>query len=118
MTSLTLSLSKREPRARGSTRSPRAIVVLIPLLCAACGPRLMKLPSGPGTAAPDFGAAQVQATEACRNVNSLSAEVAVKGSVAGERLRGRLIGGFTAQAARLEAPAPFGAPIFIFVARN
>ena len=78
----------------------------------------MKLPSGPGTLAPDIAAAHLQALEPCRGINSVSAEIAAKGTVAGQRLRGRLIGGFTAQATRLEAPAPFGAPFFIFVARN
>ena len=76
----------------------------------------MKLPAGPGTPAPDFAAAQGQATEACRRMQSLTAEIAVKGSVGGQRVRGRLIGGFTPTATRLEAPAPFGAPLFIFVA--
>jgi len=86
------------------------------IACAACSARLMKLPSGPGTPALDFAAAQVQATEACRRIQSLTAEIAVKGSVGGQRVRGRLIGGFTPTATRLEAPAPFGAPLFIFVA--
>ena len=88
-------------------------------LCAdACGPRLMKLPSGPGTAAFDIAEAHLQATDSCRRINSLSAEIAARGSVAGQRLRGHLIGGFTATATRIEAAAPFGAPLFIFVARN
>jgi hypothetical protein len=78
----------------------------------------MKLPSGPGTIAPDIAEAHLQATETCNRIHSLSAEIAVKGSVSGQRLRGRLLGGFTAQGARLEAPAPFGAPVFIFAARN
>jgi hypothetical protein len=78
----------------------------------------MKLPAGPGTPAPDIAAAQLQATEACRRVQSLTAEIAVKGSVGGQRVRGRLIGGFTPAATRLEAPAPFGAPLFIFVANG
>jgi len=96
----------------------RALVIALAIATTSCGPRLMKLPSGPGTTAPDIGAAQAQATEACRRVDSLSAEIAAKGSVSGQRLRGHLIGGFTPTATRLEAPAPFGAPFFIFVARN
>jgi hypothetical protein len=99
-------------------RGFRGVAVVAAICSSACGPRLMKLPSGPGTTALDIGAAQVQATEACRRVNSMSAEIAAKGSVSGQRLRGRLIGGFTPTATRLEAPAPFGAPIFIFVAHD
>jgi hypothetical protein len=76
----------------------------------------MTLPSGPGTPALDVAAAQGQATEACRRIQSLTAEIAVKGSVGGQRVRGHLIGGFNPTATRLEAPAPFGAPLFIFVA--
>jgi len=83
-----------------------------------CGPRLMKLPSGPGTTALDIADVHVQSFDACMRIQSLSAEIAAGGSVSGQRFRARLIGGFTAQATRLEAAAPFGAPLFIFVASN
>jgi len=46
----------------------------------------------------------------------MSAEIAVSGSVNGQRIRTRLIGGFTPSSVRLEAVAPFGAPLFTFVA--
>jgi hypothetical protein len=49
-------------------------------------------------------------------VQSLTAEIAVSGSVGGQRVRAHLVAGATASAARLEAVAPFGAPLFIFVA--
>jgi hypothetical protein len=94
----------------------RGLTIGAAVACAACGVRLMKLPSGPGTPAVDFPAAQAQATDACRRIQSLTAEIAARGSVGGQRLRGRLIGGFAPAATRLEAPAPFGAPLFIFVA--
>ena len=47
------------------------------------------------------------------------AEIAVSGSAGGRRVRGRLLAGVAAPAsARLEAMAPFGPPLFIFVANN
>jgi len=79
----------------------------------------MKLPAGPMTAATDGSEAVAQATLACGRVNSLTAELAVSGSLDGQRVRGRMIAGVAAPAsARLEAVAPFGAPLFIFVARG
>jgi hypothetical protein len=92
--------------------------VLLSALTASCGARLTKLPSGPGAPAPDMAAVTLQATNACRAVNSLTAEIAVSGSVGGRRLRARLLGGFKAPSARLEAVAPAGPPFLIFVAND
>src|SRR6516162_1020850 len=79
----------------------------------------MKLPAGPGTPATDAQQAIAEATIACQRVNTLTAEIRVTGSVGGERVRGRMLVGVARPAsARLEAAAPFGAPLFIFVARN
>lgn len=79
----------------------------------------MKLPAGPGAPASDAGDAFAQATSACRAIRTLTAEVAVSGSVGGRRVRGRLSAGIAAPAsARLEAVAPFGPPVFIFVATD
>jgi hypothetical protein len=86
---------------------------------ASCGAALTRLPAGPGVAAPDAPAALAEATRVCRTVQSITAEIGVSGSVGGRRLRGRLLAGLAAPAsARLEAPAPFGQPAFIFVARG
>jgi hypothetical protein len=77
----------------------------------------MKLPSGPGAPAPDAAEAIADATAACRLVSTLTAEIAVSGSVGGQRLRVRLLAGVAPPAsARLEAIAPAGQPFFIFVA--
>jgi hypothetical protein len=82
-----------------------------------CGAKLMKLPPGPGAPAPDAAAALAQATEACRGIRTLTAEVAASGKAAGSRFRGRLSVGVAApSSARIEAVAPFGPPIFIFAA--
>ncbi len=87
------------------------------LVAVSCGAPLMKLPSGPGQPSPDAGDALAQATRTCRGVRTLTAEVAVRGSAGGRRLSGRLSAGVAAPAsARLEAVAPFGPPVFIFVA--
>lgn len=92
---------------------------LFALFATSCGAPLMKLPAGPGRPAADAADALSQATAACRTINTITAEIAVRGSVGGRRLRGRLLAGLAApSSARLEAPAPFGQPVFIFVARG
>jgi hypothetical protein len=97
----------------------RTAILLIPLLTASCGAPLMKLPSGPATPASDASAALIEATATCRTVNTITAEIAVSGSVGGRGLRARLVAGLASPAsARLEAAAPFGQPVFIFVARG
>jgi hypothetical protein len=90
-------------------------VILLAGLAASCGARLPKLPSASGEPASDMPAATAQATSACAAVTSLTAEIGASGSVAGRRLRARLLGGFTTSV-RLEAVAPAGQPFFIFVA--
>src|SRR5439155_5584581 len=91
----------------------------IAFVSVSCAPRLMRLPATAGTPATDGPDALADATSACRAVNSISAEIAVAGSVAGQRLRVRMTAGLAPPAsARLEAAAPFGGPIFIFAAVN
>jgi outer membrane lipoprotein-sorting protein len=95
------------------------VIIAGALMAASCGRGLMKLPAGPGAPAPDAAAALAEATGACRSVTSMTAVAAVRGSVGRQRLRGNLETGVAAPAsARLEAIAPFGQPIFIFVARG
>ena len=79
----------------------------------------MKLPAGPGAPAPDAAEALKQATAGCRGIRTLTAEVAASGKVEAQRFRARLSVGVAAPAsARLEAVAPFGAPLFILAARD
>jgi hypothetical protein len=100
-------------------RLPRTGVLAAAVLTASCGARLMRLPGGPGTPAGDGSEALAEATSICRGISSIQAEVAVSGSAGGRRLRARLHLGLQAPAsARLEAIAPFGQPLFIFVARD
>jgi outer membrane lipoprotein-sorting protein len=98
---------------------PFAGALAVALVTASCSAPLMKLPSGPGGPAADSRDALAEATNRCRALSSLVAEVAVSGSAGGRRLRGRLHLGLQAPAsARLEAVAPFGQPLFILVARG
>src|SRR4029079_12587078 len=97
----------------------RALAAALAVATVACGAPLMKLPSGAGAPAADAAAAFAGATAACRAVTALTAGVVASGSVNGERLRGHLLVGLAAPAsARLEAVAPAGQPIFIFVAHD
>jgi hypothetical protein len=108
--------------ARGGLAGPRALVAMTALWwvsCVSCAAPLMKLPAGAGVPAADAANALAQATAACRGIRTLTAEIAISGSAGGRRVRGRLSAGIAAPASvRLEALAPFGPPVFIFVANN
>lgn len=92
---------------------------LVLLLSAACAGRLAALPTGPGTPYPDFAAALDQATSACRGVRTITAAMALSGRAGTTKLRGRIDAGFERPASmRLEAPAPFGRPVFVLVAKD
>ncbi len=94
-----------------------AAVLCLAAVAAGCAPKRLSLPSGRGEPAPDGPEVLAQATSACRAIRTLTAEAALSGSVDGQRLRGRLLLGVAAPAsARVEAVAPFGAPLFIFTA--
>ena len=79
----------------------------------------MRIPQDPGPAIcrrfafPDAAAAYTDATAQCRTIRTLSAELGLSGRAGGQKLRGHLLAGFaTPGKVRLEAPAPFGRPIF------
>jgi hypothetical protein len=79
----------------------------------------MKLPPGPGAPSADGAEAFAQAVATCQGITSISAEVAVSGAVSGRRLRARLLAGLAApDSAYIEAPAPFGSPLFVFAAEG
>jgi len=60
-----------------------------------------------------------QATAACRAISTITLEMAVRGSIGGQRIRARLSAGLGKPAsARLEAVASIGQPLFFFVATN
>jgi hypothetical protein len=59
------------------------------------------------------------ATAACRGIRTMTAEIGVSGFVGRQRIRGRLIAGLEApDAVHLDAAAPFGESIFMFVAKG
>jgi hypothetical protein len=89
------------------------------VIAVACASAPVRRPSGPWM--PDAAAigAFAEATAACRGVRTLSAEIAVAGRAGRSTLRGRILAGFERGGRlRLEGVAPFGAPLFILVARN
>ena len=89
------------------------------ILASACASRAPIRPGG--TATPDPGAADAfaAATAACKGFRSIEGELALSGRAGDQRVRGRVIAGLEAGgAARLEAPAPFGAPFFILAGRD
>ena len=100
----------------------RLVLVLgigVAVVAGACASVPLRMPSGPWM--PDEAApgAFAEATAACRGVRTFSAEIAVTGRAGQSKLRGRVLAGFErAGRLRLEGVAPFGAPLFILVARN
>jgi hypothetical protein len=98
----------------------RAVAAVgVAFVSAACGPPLLKLPAGAGASVSGSDSALAEAVSSCSRVVTLTAEVAVSGSVQGHRVRGRLSAGVANPAsARLEAVVSFGPPLFIFVARD
>lgn len=95
-----------------------AVVVVVSSGVSCGGPRpLLVLPEGAGVAVADGGAAIQQSTAACTAAQTMSAEMRLRGRIAGRRARGRLLVGVAAPAsAFIDAPAPFGASAFIFAA--
>jgi len=100
-------------------RLPRLGAVIAASLATSCGAALQRLPAGPGQPDPDAASVFAQATISCRAVASLSAELRVSGTAAGQRLRGRVLAGLAAPASvYLDAAAPFGASLFIYAAKD
>ena len=82
-----------------------------------CAPKLGALPAGSGAPFPEAASAYAEATEQCRGIRTLSAELRLSGRAGRTKLRGRILAGFASPAQlRLEAPAPFGRPVFVLVA--
>jgi len=89
------------------------------LAAAGCGsPARLELPAGGGRPEPGAAARFGEATAACRECRTLTAEVGLSGTVDGRRVRGTIIVGTEAAGGvRLEVPAPFGAPLLVLAAR-
>jgi hypothetical protein len=102
------------------TSAVRLIVLITAVAAARCGPPAVRvtLPTGAGVPYPDYASAFAQATASCRAIRSLTADLALSGSVGRQRLRGHVLSGFAADGVRLEGVAPFGGPAFILAAQN
>jgi hypothetical protein len=93
------------------------LAALVAGVVAGCAGHTVSLPTGEGEPFPEYAEAWHEATGSCRAVRSLAAELSISGRVGTERLRGRVLAGLSApDRIRLEAVAPFGAPVFILVA--
>jgi hypothetical protein len=67
---------------------------------------------------PDPAAVHAEVSRTCRGVRTLTAELGLSGRAGDQRLRGRVLAGFTREGAmRLEGLAPFGPPAFVLAAR-
>jgi outer membrane lipoprotein-sorting protein len=94
-------------------------LILCAAIVSACSSRPPALPTNGGSPFPDAASAYAAATAQCRGVKTLSAELALSGRAGGSKVRGRLLGGFAEPGqVRLEAPAPFGRPVFVLVIRD
>jgi hypothetical protein len=86
---------------------------------AACAPRPIELPAGPGVPFGDAAPAYAEATTTCGAARTLTAELSVSGRAGRVKLRGRVLAGLERpDAVRLEGLAPFGAPAFVFVSKD
>jgi hypothetical protein len=103
---------------RGRVHHVAVGLILCALLAPACAPRPLALPTGAGSPSTDYASIFSQATAGCRDARTLTAELALSGRAGRQKLRGRVLAGLAPGALRLEGVAPFGAPAFIFVARD
>jgi hypothetical protein len=97
-------------------------IALAATIMAACGPRRLTLPTGPGRPYPDYAAAYDAATSSCRAVTTITASLALSGRAGTTKLRGRIDAGFAPPSEmRLDGfpPVMFGGrPFFTLVARG
>ena len=88
------------------------------VLSATCAPQRLVLPTGSGSPLADYTRIFEQASARCARVRTLTAELGISGRAGGTKLRGRVIAGFERPGAlRLEAVAPFGAPVFVLAGK-
>ena len=97
-------------------------LALAPLLLVACGASRpgIDLPSGPGVPVPEHDAIWDEAAQPCRAVRGMQFMLTLGGRSGETTLRRTRMRAAVERPAsvRLEALAPFGAPIFVFVART
>jgi hypothetical protein len=103
-----------------SVRLPRAaaaVLLAASVAASSCAPRRLALPAGTSHPVPDAHAIAERLFAPCRRLSTLTAEIRLSGRAGRDKLRGRLIAGLAAPGSiRIEAVAPFGAPVFILAA--
>ena len=107
-------------RAARPSRRTRLRALALPLLglLTGCATRV-PLSTTAGPPLPDLAGVHASLTRSCAAVTTLTAELALSGRSGGQRVRGRAVAGFALpDAMRLEGVAPFGAPVFLMVARG
>ncbi len=93
-------------------------MALLLAMLAGCAPKVrLDLPPGAGTPIADVAAAERAARTSCQSHPAVTADLRLSGRIDGERVRGTLQVGVTAESMRLEGLAPFGAPVFVLAAR-
>jgi hypothetical protein len=108
-------------RNRNSGLSPSLVllVLITTIALTGCAAKRFEPPTGAGEPLPEFTRIFEEATKACRDVRTLTAEAGLSGRLGGQRVRGRLHMGLADQnSMRLELVAPFGPPGFVLVAQG
>jgi len=103
---------------RASRVCATAAAAVATLTLAGCAARSFVVPTGPATVDTALAQAYQASIASCGDLRSLTAEIALAGRVDGRRVRGTLQVGLTRDGGvRIEAVAPFGAPIFTIAGR-
>ena len=103
---------------RGSAFTASAATLCASLVVAGCATRSFVIPTGPGTVETTLAQAYQASVAPCGDLRSLTADIKLSGRVDGRRVRGTLQVGLTRDGGvRIEAVAPFGAPIFTIAGR-
>ena len=103
---------------RGSAAATLGLAAILAGALSGCAARTFAPPTGAGTPDAGLAAAYQRAIAPCADLRSITADVALSGRVDGRRVRGTLQIGLTRDGGvRIEAVAPFGAPIFTIAGR-
>lgn len=97
-------------RARRHGSLARVVLIVAALTSAGCGARRISLPTDAGAPLQDFQAAAASATEACRGVRTLTAELSLSGRAGPDRVpRATIEAGFKQPSMmRLDMRGPIG----------
>jgi len=107
------------PLVRRTATCPWLGALVAGALATACAAPLRTLPQDPGGPALDAAEILSRATERCRAISSLTAVIAIRGRVNGQRVRGRVLAGIASPSSIvLDAVAPFGASLFVYTAHE